>query len=97
MTWLTRPGNLQRAAKLGITVQFLALVRLLGEYFHLKFLHGAALTVTDIEPYITGAFITAVLCWLAVLLFFVQKYVVVVMVSVATVIALLIYKFAAGI
>lgn len=97
MTWLTRPGNLQRAAKIGITIQFLALVRLLAEYFRLKSLHGVALSVADVEPYITGASITTVLCWLAVVLFFAQKYVGVLVVSVATVIALLVYKFAAGI
>jgi hypothetical protein len=97
MTWLTRPGNTQHWAKIGITVQFLALVRLLGEYFRLKFVHGAALSVAAIEPYITGASITALLSWLAVVLFFAQKYVGAVVVSVATVIALLIYKFVAGI
>jgi hypothetical protein len=91
-----RPGNVQRSAKMGITVQFLALVRLLAEYFRLKFIHGSALSVADVEPYITGASITVVLCWLAVVLFFAQKYVGVLVVSVATVIALLVYKFVAG-
>lgn len=97
MTWLSRPGNPQRAAIIGITIQFLALVRLLAEYFRLKSLHGARLALTDVEPYITGASITAVLCWLAVVLLFAQKYIGVLVVSVATVIALLIYKFVAGI
>ncbi len=97
MTWLTRAGNAQRLAKIGITVQFLALVRLLGEYFRLKSVHGAALSVADVEPYITGASIAAILGWLAVVLFFAQKYVGAVVVSVATVIALLVYKVVAGI
>jgi hypothetical protein len=78
-------------------VQFLALVRLLGEYFRLKSVSSAALSVADVEPYITGASIAAVLGWLAVVLFFAQKYVLAVAVSAATVIALLVYKFAAGI
>ena len=96
MTWLTR-FNAERAAKIGITVQFLALVRLLGEYFRLKFLHGAALFVAEVEPFVTGAAITAVLCWLAVVLFFAQRYVGALVVSVATVMALVVYKVAAGI
>jgi hypothetical protein len=97
MTWLTRPGNPQRAAKIGITVQFLALVRMLAEYFRLKALHASSLSVADVEPYITGASITAILCWLAVVLFFAQKHLGVLVVAVSTVIALLVYKFAAGI
>jgi hypothetical protein len=97
MNWLMRASNAERAAKIGVTVQFLALLRLLGEYFRLKSLHSAALSVAEVEPFITGAAIAAVLCWLAVALFFARKYVGVLIVSVATVIALLIYKFAARI
>lgn len=59
----------ERWAKLGITVQFLALVRTLGEYFRLRALYGLGLTIDQIELYVVGAFIAALLCWLAVTLF----------------------------
>ena len=57
-------------ARLGITVQFLALVRCLGEYFRLKQTQRPDLAPVSIEPFITGALITALLCWLAVTLYF---------------------------
>lgn len=79
-------------AKIGITVQFLALVRSLGEYLRLKTIYGSSLTIHQIELYVVGAFIAALLCWLAVTLFFFRHYSLAIGVSVATVVVLLIYK-----
>ena len=88
-----RSWNRERWAKVGITIQFLALVRNLGEYFRLKHVHGPALSLALVEPFVTGAFITACLCWLAVLLFFFRRYTSALVISAATVVALLAYKF----
>lgn len=79
-------------AKLGITVQFLALVRSLGEHLRLKAIYGPRLAIGQIEPFVVGAFIAAILCWLAVTLFFFKQYVLVVGVAAATVVVLLIYR-----
>jgi hypothetical protein len=79
-------------AKVGITVQFLALVRILAEYFRLKHVPGNRLTLALVEPFIVGALLAAILCWLAVALFFFGRYRSALLVSAATVVVLLIYR-----
>lgn len=82
----------ERAAKFGIAIQFLALIRILAEYFRLKHFNPAALTLAGFEPYITGALVASVLTASAVALFFWRKYAYAVFVSAATVVILLLYK-----
>ncbi len=89
---MTRPAW-EQWAKIGIAVQFLALVRTLAEYFRLKHVDGAMLTLAMVDPYITGALICALLCALSVALFFVRRFSLSAIVSAATVVVLLIYKF----
>jgi hypothetical protein len=83
---------LERWAKLGITGQFLALLRTLGEYFRLRYLHGPALSLPFVDPFIGAALMTAFLCWLAVLLYFAGRYRATLVVAGATVVALLAWK-----
>jgi hypothetical protein len=85
--------TIEQWAKIGITVQFLALARILAEYFRLKYVHGARFSLAVAEPYVTGALLDALLCWLAVALFFFHRYKSAALVSAATVIILMIYKF----
>lgn len=86
-------------AQVGITVQFLALLRNLIEYFRLRQIRLSVLdpartiTIGSAEPYVVGALITACLCWLAVTLYFFKLYRLVVAVTVLTVAALLVYRF----
>ena len=82
----------ERIAKVGIAVQFLALIRTLSEYFRLKHTYGPALSLAAIEPYITGSLIAAICTAIAVGLYFLARYRTAIFVSVATVLALLIYK-----
>jgi hypothetical protein len=63
-----------RWARVGITGQFLALGRCLGEYFRLKQTQGPAFARASVEPFLTGALITALFCWLAVTLYFLGRY-----------------------
>jgi hypothetical protein len=79
-------------AKLGIVAQLLAILRLLGEYFRLKQIHGSRLTIALVEPFVTGALLAAVLCSVAVTLFFFRRYTGTIVVAVATVVLLLLYK-----
>ena len=85
--------NRERWAQLGIGVQFLALVRILGEYFRLKHAYGAGMSLAIAEPLIRGALADAALCFAAVLLFFLKLYRSALLISVATLVLLLIYKF----
>jgi fluoroacetyl-CoA thioesterase len=79
-------------AKLGIAAQFLAILRLLGEYFRLKQIHGGQLTLALVEPFVTGALLSAILCSVAVTLFFFRRYTGAIVVSLVTVAVLLLYK-----
>jgi hypothetical protein len=79
-------------AKLGITGQFLALLRNLGEYFRLRYLQGPALSLAFVEPFVGAALMTALFCWLAVLLYFACRYRTTLVVAGATVLALVARK-----
>lgn len=83
----------EQGAKIGITIQFLALVRLLAEYFRLLHIHYQHLALATVQPFILGALLTAVLVWLSVTLFFFRRYTGAMIVSAATVVLLLLYKF----
>ncbi|MBI1878557.1 MAG: hypothetical protein HYR94_10075 [Chloroflexi bacterium] len=80
-------------AKLGIIVQFLALIRILAEYFRLKYEYGAQFSLGVAEPFVIAALLDALLCWLAVALFFFHRYASTLGVAIFTVLVLLIYKF----
>jgi hypothetical protein len=79
-------------AAVGITIQFLALVRNLAEVYRLKYRHGAGVSLSVVEPYVNGALITALFCWLAVTLFFFRRYTLALVVAISTVALLLVYK-----
>jgi hypothetical protein len=79
-------------AKLGIAAQLLAVLRLLGEYFRLKQVHGSQLTIALVEPFVTGALLAAVLCSVGVTLFFFRRFAAAIVVALATVALLLLYK-----
>ena len=83
----------ERWAQVGISAQFLALVRILSEFFRLKHAFGASLSPHAVEPLIRGALMDAVLCFVAALLLFCRRYTIAIAVSVATVVLLLAYKF----
>jgi hypothetical protein len=79
-------------AKIGIFLQFMALVRCLLEYFRLKSIHGAALTIAAVEPFVAGSLIVALCAWIAVVCYFLRWYRMVIAVSGGTVAILLAYK-----
>lgn len=79
-------------AKIGIFVQFMALVRCLFEYFRLKSVHGGTLIIAAVEPFIAGSLIAALGAWIAVVCFFLRWYKTAVVVAVGTVVILLGYK-----
>ncbi|MEO8588381.1 MAG: hypothetical protein ABI432_03355 [Flavobacteriales bacterium] len=47
-------------ARVGLVVQFLALIRCLGEYFRLKHVQGPAFIAADAEIFILAALVMAV-------------------------------------
>ena len=82
----------ERWAQIGITTQFLIVVRALGEIFRLRHLHGAPLSVEVAVLYVGGALIAALSCWLAVTLYFFHRYTLSAWIALATIVILLAYK-----
>ena len=82
----------ERWAKIGITIQFLALVRILAEHFRLRHVQGGPLPASAVDEWMAGALVAAVPCWIAVTLFFFRRYRASVATAVLTVAALLVYK-----
>ena len=64
----------ERWAQIGITIQFLIVVRTLAEIFRLGHLHGAQFSAAAAMPWVGGALIAACLCWAAVTLYFFRRY-----------------------
>ncbi len=81
-----------RMAKIGIGVQMLILIRLPAEVFRLKYVHGSAVTLHEVEPFIRGELITAICAALAVALYFWNKTQAAIWVAAANILLLVAYK-----
>ena len=81
----------ERWAQIAITVQFLILVRTLGEFFRLRHILGANFSAVAV-PYVGGALIAACSCWAGVTLYFFRRYTLSVWIALATVVILFVYK-----
>ncbi len=80
-------------ARIGICVQFAALIRCLAQFYRLKHILGPWLTVARIEPIILGSSVTALLAIAAVLSYFGEKYVAAAAVAAVNVVIFLVLKF----
>jgi hypothetical protein len=88
----TFPVTRERWAQIGITTQFLIVVRTLGEFFRLRHVHGANFSATAAMPYVGGALIATCSCWAGVTLYFLRRYTLSAWITVLTVVILLVYK-----
>lgn len=82
-------------AKIGITTEFLIVVRTLGEFFRLRYALGPNFSTAAAALYVGGALIAACCCWASVTFYFFRRYALSAWIALATVIALLAYKIAA--
>jgi len=89
------PVTRERWAQIGITVQFLIVVRTLGDFFRLRHVLGTSFSAAVAAPYVGGALIAACLCWAGVTLYFFRRYMLSVWIALAAVVILLVYKIAA--
>jgi hypothetical protein len=88
------PVTRERWAQIGITVQFLIVVRTLGEFFRIRHVLGTSFSAAVAAPYIGGALIAASFCWASVTLYFFRRYTLSVWTALAAVVVLLVYKIA---
>jgi hypothetical protein len=84
----------ERWAQIGISIQFLIIVRTLGEMFRLKHVHGPNFLAAAVMPYVGGALIAACFCWASVASYFFRRFALSSWIALATVVILLVYKVA---
>jgi hypothetical protein len=84
----------ERWAQIGITIEFLIIVRTLGEVFRLKHVHGTNFTAAVAALYVGGALIAACSCWAGVIFYFFRRYTLSAWITLTTVPVLLVYKIA---
>ena len=82
----------ERWAQIGITIQFLIVVRTLGEFFRLRHALGVNFSTAVATPYIGVALITVCFCWTTVIFYFFRRYTLSAWIALATVPILLAYK-----
>ena len=82
----------ERWAQIGITIQFLIIVRTLGEFFRLRHVHGPNFSTTVAALYVGGALIAACSCWAGVISYFFRRYALSAWITLATVPVLVLYK-----
>ena len=90
---MPRPSE-PRLAQVSIGVLLLAIVRSLGEYFRLQYLHGDALVIGQVTPYVSGALLAAVALALTVVCYFASLYRTSIAITAATLTLLFVYKVA---
>lgn len=90
---MTLPSE-QRLAQLAIGVLLLVIVRALGEFFRLQYLHGAVMVVGEVAPYVGGALFATVALALTIICYFASFYRASMAIAGASIVALFIYKVA---
>jgi hypothetical protein len=88
------PVTKERWAQIGITAEFLIVVRTLGEFFRLRHVLGPNFSTEVAALYVGGALIATCSCWTGVAFYFFRRYVLSASITLATVPALLVYKIA---
>jgi hypothetical protein len=86
-------SRLQLWARIGICIQFVALIRCLGEYFRLKHFAPEKFSIVHIEPFILGALVTAVLALAGISFYFGEKYRLTAIIAALNILILLVLRF----
>ncbi len=84
----------QRLSQIGLGVLLLIIVRSLAEFFRLQYVHGDALPIAQVAPYVGSALFVALVLGAALACHVWGRYRLVIGIAVATVAILLVYKIA---
>lgn len=82
----------ERWAQIGITVEFLIIIRTLAEFFRLRHVQGANFSTAVAALYVGGALMAVCSCWAGVILYFFRRYMLSAWITLATIPVLLVYK-----
>ena len=91
---LQSPSITERWAQIGITIEFLIVVRTLGEFFRLRHVHATDFSTAVAALYVGGALIATCSCWMAVSFYFFRRYALSACIALLTVPILVVYKIA---
>ena len=84
----------ERWAQIGITTEFLIMVRTLGEFFRLRHVLGTNFSTAVAALYVSGTLIATCSCWAGVTSYFFRRYTLSLWITLVTVPVLLVYKIA---
>jgi len=84
----------ERWAQIGITIEFLIIVRALGEFFRLRHVQGTNFSTAVAALYVGGALIAVCSCWAGVIFYFFRRFTLSAWITLATLPILLVYKIA---
>ena len=84
----------ERWTQIGITIEFLIIIRTLCEFFLLRHIHGMNFSTVVAAPYVGGALISACFCWVGVIFYFLRHYMLSTWLTLGSIPILLVYKFA---
>ncbi len=87
-----KPASLKRLSELSVGLLIVIVIRSLGEVFRLSYVYGDALTLAQTMPFVTGAEIAAVAAVMTFFLFCIQRHLMAIIGTAATVVGLVIYK-----
>ena len=90
---MTRPSE-SRLAQVCIGVLLLVIVRSLSEVFRLQYVHGEALLIGQVTPYVAGALFASVALALTVVCTFANLYRTSMAIAGSTIVLLFVYKVA---
>jgi hypothetical protein len=90
---MERPSP-QRLSQIGLGILLLIVIRSLAEFFRLQYVHGDALTIAQVEPYVGSALFTGIVLAAALIFHAWSRYPTVIGVVIATVVLLLVYMIA---
>ena len=88
---MTRPSE-PRLAQVSIGVLLIVVIRSLGEFFRLQYLHGEALLIGQVTPYVAGALFGAVALALTVICYFASLYRTSMAITATALVLLFVYK-----
>jgi hypothetical protein len=84
----------ERWAQIGITIEFLIVVRALGEFFRQRYVYGTNFSNAVAALYVGGALIAVCSSWAGVTFYFFRRYTLSAWITLATIPVLLVYKIA---
>ena len=85
--------NQEQIAKVGMIAVFLALIRCIGEFFRLQSIHNNTITTETVKPFMAGAMVCAVSCFIMTILFFYSRFKWVTVFAVLSIAVLFFLKF----